>query len=111
LIGLLKSPRALQRTPEWIEPTKEKKRVLDIEQPLSSFFFGLCSDNPDTKASPRLSLKSAKTKLKTRGTATKTTETDDAPAEAMAEDFIELMGGLASSLHSTNKTMGYLITI
>ncbi|KAG9502546.1 hypothetical protein J7337_005375 [Fusarium musae] len=50
LMGLLKSPRVLQRTPEWVEPTKEKKKVLDIEQPLSTFFFGT-SDDRDTKAS------------------------------------------------------------
>ncbi|KAL9568575.1 hypothetical protein ACKAV7_007377 [Fusarium commune] len=89
LMRLLKSPRVLQRTPEWVEPTKEKKKVLDIEQPLSTFFFGLSSDDPDTKASGRLSVKPAKTKLKTRGTMTKSTETDEAPAEAMAEVTLE----------------------
>ncbi|KAF5696500.1 C2H2 C2HC zinc finger [Fusarium globosum] len=89
LMGLLKSPRVLQRTPEWAEPTKEKRKVLDIEQPLSTFFFGLSSDNRDTKASGRLSVKPPKAKLKTRGTATKSTETDEAPAEAMADVALE----------------------
>ncbi|KAG7414282.1 hypothetical protein Forpe1208_v007366 [Fusarium oxysporum f. sp. rapae] len=89
LMRLLKSPYVLQGTPEWVEPTKEKKKVLDIEQPLSTFFFGLSSDDPDTKASGRLSVKPAKTKLKTRGTMTKSTETDAAPAEAMAEVTLE----------------------
>ncbi|KAF5724485.1 hypothetical protein FMUND_782 [Fusarium mundagurra] len=89
LMGLLKSPRVLQRTPEWVEPTKEKKKVLDIEQPLSTFFFGLSSDDGDTKASDRLSVKPAKAKLKTRGTTIQSTDTDEAPAEAMAEVTLE----------------------
>ncbi|KAF5689129.1 C2H2 C2HC zinc finger [Fusarium denticulatum] len=82
-------PRVLQRTPEWVEPTKEKKKVLDIEQPLSTFFFGLSSDDQDTKASGRLSVKPVKAKLKTRGTTTQSTDTDEAPAEAMAEATLE----------------------
>ncbi|KAF5984951.1 hypothetical protein FBULB1_3144 [Fusarium bulbicola] len=89
LMGLLKSPRVLQRTPEWVEPTKEKKKVLDIEQPLSTFFFGLSSDERDTKASGRLSVKPTKAKLKTRGTTTEAIEADEAPAEAMAEVALE----------------------
>lgn len=89
LTGLLKSPRVLQRTPEWTEPTKEKRKVLDIEQPLSTFFFGLSIDDRDTKAPGRLSAKPAKTKLKTRGTTTKSTETDEARTEAMAEVALE----------------------
>ncbi|PNP75469.1 hypothetical protein FNYG_11273 [Fusarium nygamai] len=89
LMGLLKSPRVLQRTPEWVEPTKEKKKVVDIEQPLSTYFFGLSSDDRDTKASGRLSVKPAKAKLKTRGTTTQSTDTDEAPAEAMAEAALE----------------------
>nr|RBQ95326.1 hypothetical protein FVER53263_21047 [Fusarium verticillioides] len=88
LMGLLKSPRVLQRTPEWVEPTKEKKKVLDIEQPLSTFFFGT-SDDRDTKASELLSAKPAKAKLKTRGTTIQLTDTVEAPAEAMAEVALE----------------------
>ncbi|KAF5643658.1 uncharacterized protein FTJAE_3075 [Fusarium tjaetaba] len=89
LTGLLKSPRALHRTPEWVEPTKEKRKVLDIEQPMSTFFFGLSSDDRDTKASGRLSVKPDKAKLKTKGTSTKSTEVDEAPAEAMTQVTLE----------------------
>ncbi|KAF5682878.1 hypothetical protein FCIRC_4735 [Fusarium circinatum] len=89
LMELLKSPRVLQRTPEWVEPTKEKKKVLNIEQPLSTFFFGLSNDERDTKASGRLSVKPTKAKLKTRGTTTEATEADEAPTEAMAEVVLE----------------------
>ncbi|KAF4445028.1 hypothetical protein FACUT_230 [Fusarium acutatum] len=75
----------MNHTPEWVEPTKEKRKVLDIEQLLSTFFFGLSINDRDTKAPGRLSVKPAKTKLKTRGTTIESTETDEAPAEAMAE--------------------------
>jgi hypothetical protein len=88
-MGLLKSPRVLQQTPEKVEPTKEKKKVLDIEQPLSTFFFGLSSDDRNTKASEIISVKPAKANLKTRGTAIQLTDTDEAPAEAMAEVALE----------------------
>ncbi|KAF5623806.1 hypothetical protein F52700_9822 [Fusarium sp. NRRL 52700] len=89
LTELFKSPRVLQRTPEWAEPTIEKRKVLDIEQPLSTFFLGLSSDDRDTKASGRLSVRPAKTKLKTKGTMAKSTEADEAPTEAIAEVALE----------------------
>ncbi|KAF9762069.1 hypothetical protein IL306_003567 [Fusarium sp. DS 682] len=88
VIGLLKNPRALQRTPEWVEPTKEKKQVLVAEQPLSPFFVGLSGGREESGTTDRLPGKPAKTKFKTRGVAIKATETDEA-AEAMAETTLE----------------------
>lgn len=89
---LLSQPRILQRTPEWIEPVRDSKRIKtakttdqDVEhlyKPLSALYFGV--SNPEGPDTP-----SAKTKTKTRGTAEVSltaTAADDPPEDPSALD-------------------------
>ncbi|KAF4972300.1 hypothetical protein FSARC_1079 [Fusarium sarcochroum] len=90
VIKLLSQPRLLQRTPEWVEPTKTEKvtKAPDVEQPLSPFCFGLPGNRAELEAASHASPPPAKAKVKTRGTASKTPKADDV-TEAIAETTLD----------------------
>lgn len=79
---LLSQPRILQRTPEWVEPTKEQKSSSNatdadidaLNKPLSALYFGLAPRKPEKRDSV---LPLPKTKRKTRGAARPTSSSAD----------------------------------